>query len=98
MIAENVLGLSDERILSAPNQNVKNENGNASSSLPLKLPRALDDFKLKETTQPWVRKFLNVDIVDDLLNAEKADERLRDFAIINLYYRCSSLNLSFIVY
>ena len=48
---------------------------------PLKLSGALDHFKHEETTPIIGREFIDVNIVDDLLNAENADERLRDLAI-----------------
>jgi alpha-ketoglutarate-dependent taurine dioxygenase len=48
---------------------------------PLALSSALDQFKYEETTPIIGREFLDVNIVDDILNAENADERLRDLAI-----------------
>jgi hypothetical protein len=48
---------------------------------PLTLSGALDHFKYEETTPVIGREFLGVDIVDDILNAENANERLRDLAI-----------------
>jgi hypothetical protein len=48
---------------------------------PLKLSGALDHFTQEETTPVIGREFIGVNIVDDLLNAENADERLRDLAI-----------------
>lgn len=48
---------------------------------PLKLSGALDQFKHEETTPVIGREFIGVNIVDDLLNAEDADARLRDLAI-----------------
>jgi hypothetical protein len=50
---------------------------------PLTLSGALDHFKYEETTPIIGREFLDVSIVDDFLNAENADERLRDLAIIS---------------
>ena len=52
--------------------------------MPLKLSGALDHFKHEETTPVIGREFTNVNIVDDLLNAENADERLRDLAITSM--------------
>ena len=51
---------------------------------PLKLSGALDQFKHEETTPVIGREFIGVNIVDDLLNAENADERLRDLAITSM--------------
>lgn len=48
---------------------------------PLKLSGALDSFKHEETTPVIGREFIGVNIVDDLLDSENADERLRDLAI-----------------
>jgi hypothetical protein len=55
---------------------------------PLALSGALDHFKHEETTPIIGREFLDVNIVDDLLNAENADERLRDLAITSKHSRC----------
>lgn len=51
---------------------------------PLKLSGALDHFTHEETTPVIGREFIGVNIVDDLLNAENADERLRDLAITSM--------------
>ena len=48
---------------------------------PLQLSGALDKFAHEETTPVIGREYLNVNIVDDLLNAANADELLRDLAI-----------------
>ncbi|PIA97854.1 Alpha-ketoglutarate-dependent taurine dioxygenase [Cercospora beticola] len=48
---------------------------------PLKPSGALDHFKSEETTPVIGREYFDVNIVDDLLKAENADERLRDLAI-----------------
>jgi hypothetical protein len=48
---------------------------------PLQLSGALDKFQYEETTPAIGREYLGVNIVDDLLNAENADELLRDVAI-----------------
>jgi hypothetical protein len=56
---------------------------------PLKLSGALDQFKHEDTTPVIGREFTDVNIVDDLLNGENADERLRDLAITSTWYqRC----------
>lgn len=48
---------------------------------PLEFSGALDKFKYEDTTPEIGREFLNVNIVDDLLNAQNADKALRDLAI-----------------
>ncbi|KAH9830226.1 taurine dioxygenase family protein [Teratosphaeria destructans] len=48
---------------------------------PLELSGALDDFTYDDTTPIIGREFTNVNIVNDILNADNADERLRDLAI-----------------
>jgi hypothetical protein len=48
---------------------------------PLKLSGALDQFKYEDSTPVIGREFFDVDIVNDILNAENAEERLRDLAI-----------------
>lgn len=48
---------------------------------PLKQSGALEQFKFEETTPVIGREFLNVNIVDDILNASNADELIRDLAI-----------------
>ena len=48
---------------------------------PLELSGALDKFSYEDTTPEIGREFLNVNIVDDLIKAENADEVLRDLAI-----------------
>ncbi|CAI7600287.1 unnamed protein product [Penicillium manginii] len=49
--------------------------------VPLKLSGVLDKFSFEDTTPAIGREFHNVNIVDDLLNAENADELIRDVAI-----------------
>jgi len=53
---------------------------------PLKLSGALDHFKHEDTTPVIGREFFDVNIVNDVLNAENADELLRDVAITSMYY------------
>ena len=48
---------------------------------PLQPSGALAKFKYEDTTPEIGREFLNVNIVDDLLNAPNADEVIRDLAI-----------------
>lgn len=48
---------------------------------PLQPSGALKDFKYEDTTPEIGREFLDVNIVDDLLNAPNADEVLRELAI-----------------
>lgn len=53
----------------------------ASYPVPLKLGNALDGLEWEDTTPVIGREFIGVNIVDDILNAPNADERLRDLAI-----------------
>jgi hypothetical protein len=48
---------------------------------PLKVSGALERFTYEDTTPVIGREFLNVNIVDDLLNSANADQLLRDLAI-----------------
>lgn len=48
---------------------------------PLELSGALDQFTHEETTPEIGREYPDVNIVDDLLNAENSDAVLRDLAI-----------------
>lgn len=50
---------------------------------PLKLSGALAGYAYEDTTPVIGREFLDVNVVDDVLSAENADERLRDLAIIS---------------
>ena len=72
---------SDVSTIPAPSQKGEKRNVEVSYPKPLKLSGALHHFKFEESTPVIGREFLNVDIVDDLLNADNADERLRDLAI-----------------
>ncbi|KAL8382007.1 hypothetical protein RB595_006004 [Gaeumannomyces hyphopodioides] len=47
----------------------------------LELSGALDKFSYEETTPITGREYLDVNIVDDLINADNADDLLRDLAI-----------------
>ena len=62
-------------------QNGDSEVNKSSRHKPLKSSGALDHFSSEETTPILGREYLDLDIVDDLLNADNADERLRDLAI-----------------
>jgi hypothetical protein len=52
---------------------------------PLKQSGALEQFSYEETTPIIGREFLDVNIVDDLLNASNADELIRDLAITSKF-------------
>lgn len=52
---------------------------------PLKQSGALEQFNYEETTPVIGREFLDVNIVDDLLNAPNADELIRDLAITSTF-------------
>lgn len=65
---------------------IRENNGHASKKTPsypepLKLSGALKHFQQEDTTPVIGTEFLNVNIVDDILNAPNADELLRDLAI-----------------
>lgn len=66
-----------------PDRSQSNKGANESKAYPepLKLSGALDGFKYEDTTPAIGREFLDINIVDDILNAEDADARLRDLAI-----------------
>jgi hypothetical protein len=49
--------------------------------VPLRLSGALDRFNSEDTTPAIGREFINVNIVDDLLNATNSDELIQDLAI-----------------
>ena len=55
--------------------------GSVENRKPLLPSGALEKFKYEETTPEIGREFVDVNIVDDLLNASNADELLRDLAI-----------------
>ena len=55
--------------------------GQAPYPQPLKLSGALEKFAHEDTTPTIGREFPGINIVDDLLNAENADELIRDLAI-----------------
>ncbi|KAM0469438.1 hypothetical protein ACHAP7_010018 [Fusarium lateritium] len=48
---------------------------------PLRLSGALDQFKHEESTPVIGREYSDVNLVDDIINAENADELIRDLAI-----------------
>ncbi|ORY70512.1 taurine dioxygenase family protein [Pseudomassariella vexata] len=75
---------SDVPIHSLPSENDNDGTKKRASYVrePLKLSGAMDKFEFEETTPVIGREFLNVNIVDDLLNAEDSDALLRDLAII----------------
>lgn len=53
----------------------------AMPSKPMELSGALSHFLYEDTTPVIGREFTNVNIVEDLLNADNSDELLRDLAI-----------------
>ena len=55
-----------------------NEHG---SRQPLQVSGALEKFSYEDTTPVIGREYFNVNIVDDLLNADNADDLVRDVAI-----------------
>lgn len=48
---------------------------------PVEATGALDGFEYEDATPAIGRKFHNVNIINDLMNADNADERLRELAL-----------------
>jgi hypothetical protein len=63
-------------------------NGSHSVVEPLVLSGILNKFQYEDTTPDLGREFANVNIVDDLLNAENTDELIRDLAITSESTHC----------
>lgn len=61
--------------------NASAKNGSRVYPAPLKQSGALDAFQFEDITPVIGREFLDVNIVDDLLNAPNADQLIRDVAI-----------------
>ena len=61
---------------------------------PLKKSGALDHNEFEDTTPIIGREYPKVNIVDDLLNANNADELLRDLAITSTSHHDMSNQLS----
>ena len=73
--------ISDMPIHSESVQNGNGVHSKSASREPLKLSGALDNFGWEDATPVIGREFPTLNIVDDLLNANNADELLRDLAI-----------------
>ncbi|KAK0911938.1 hypothetical protein LTR91_010059 [Friedmanniomyces endolithicus] len=70
-------------------------NGHGTEREPLRPSGALDRFKHEDTTPVIGREYPSVNIVDDLLDAENADELVRDLAINSRHIGCAcSVNRS----
>lgn len=54
---------------------------------PLSLSGALDQFKHEETTPVIGREYVDVNLVNDIINAENSEELIRDLAITSRLYR-----------
>lgn len=52
---------------------------------PITPSGALDQFSYEDATRVIGREYLDVNLVDDILNAPNADERLRDLAYASEY-------------
>lgn len=52
---------------------------------PLSASGALDKFKHDEVTPVIGREYPEVNVVDDILNAENSEELIRDLAITSMY-------------
>lgn len=59
----------------------QNGTQNGSYREPLKKTGAIDKFEFEETTPVVGREYSKLNIVDDILGAENADELIRDLAI-----------------
>lgn len=53
---------------------------------PLVLSGALDRFSYEETTPEIGREYVDVNIVNDLMNSENSDDVLRDLAITSKFH------------
>lgn len=54
---------------------------------PLLLSGALDRFKHEESTPVIGREYVDVNLVNDIINAENSDDLIRDLAITSSSYR-----------
>lgn len=54
---------------------------------PLSPSGALDKFQQEDLTPVIGREFINVNLVDDIINAKNSDELIRDLAITSKYQR-----------
>lgn len=65
---------------------VQDSTEHAHAPKPLKLTGVLEKFDYEEVTPVIGREFPTLNIVDDLINAENADELLRELAITSKAY------------
>jgi hypothetical protein len=72
---------SDLPVHALPSKEGVSTKTGASYPKPLKVSGALDKFTHIEATPIIGREYPTVNIVDDIFNAENADELLRDLAI-----------------
>lgn len=61
------------------------------SRQPLNLSGALGSFQYEESTPEIGREYMDVDVVKDILEADNADELIRDLAITGNFVQCSHL-------
>lgn len=71
-------------ILSDSNVSTQDAKSNTHASEPFKPTGALDRFGFEDVTPIIGREFSSLNIVDDLLNAENADDLLRELAITSI--------------
>jgi hypothetical protein len=57
------------------------------SRKPVELSGAIDHLRFEDLTPAIGREYYDVDIVDDLMNAENSDDRLRDLALAGKAYQ-----------
>lgn len=61
-------------------------NGTASQRAPIVPTGALDSFAFEDTTPGLGREYINVNLVDDVLNAPNSKGRLRDLAYTSRFH------------
>ena len=58
---------------------------------PLSPSGALDRFKYEESTPVIGREYVDLNLVNDIINAENSDELIRDLAITSMSFRDSAM-------
>ena len=86
-------GILSDIPLHSTSPDVGSDNGDHGSPRPLQASGALDKFTYEDTTPVIGREFPNTNIVDDLLNADNADELVRDLAITSEHIRLDFIEI-----
>lgn len=76
----------------------ENEIFRASSRKPVELTGAIVQLRSEEVTPAIGREYYDVNIVDDLMNAEDSEDRLRDLALTSKIYVSYHTPCSFRMY